>query len=116
MRIFVGLMAALLLAGCSTPSMDELRQAGPVKSYSSAKSEDAVSRCVLFAWKDTGIKGGGVDSNIQPGRSSGSTVYFGNSEIFADITSAGSGSHISYYAISDSWVSKKLRPALETCL
>lgn len=116
MRVLIATFTLGLLAGCTNPSMQEMRASGPAKVYISAKKEDAVSKCILFAWQETTLKGGGMPMGLQPGRRGGSTVFVGNSEIFADVLSASSGSRVEYFNLGDSWASRILRPALETCL
>jgi len=116
MRIVIGAFAMLLLAGCSSPSMTEMRASGPVKSYSSTKPETELSKCVLFAWQDTSLAGGNAQAHLQPGRSGGSTVYTQGNEYFADLIQKKGLTNVMYYEVGDTWISRKLRPALERCL
>lgn len=116
MRVLIGALAVALLAGCATPTMPAMRDRGPVKTFSSVKSPDALAKCVLFAWQDSKLSGGGMVMAMQPGRNGGSTVYAGDREYFADITPTGTGSSVKYYAISNNWVSRDLQEPMTSCL
>ncbi|MFJ7792337.1 hypothetical protein [Pseudomonas sp. NPDC096950] len=116
MKLFVGALALLTLAGCSTPTMPEMRQTGPAKTYSSNKPEDALAKCILFAWQDTSLAGGGAVAYIQPGRSGGVTVYTQGNEYFADIQQRKAKTTIQYFEVGHSWISKKLISSMETCI
>ncbi|WP_426201027.1 hypothetical protein [Pseudomonas sp. TWP3-1] len=116
MKLFVGALALVALAGCSTPTMPEMRQSEPAKTYSSNKPEDALAKCILFAWQDSSLSGGGMPMGMQPGRDGGKSVYAGNREYFADVISAKQGTSIKYYEIANSWVSKILKSEIEACL
>lgn len=116
MKLFVGALVLVALAGCSTPTMPEMRQSGPAKTYTSGKSEDALARCILFAWQDSSLSGGGMPMGMQPSRDGGTSVYAGNREYFADVTPSKQGANIKYYEIANTWASKILKPEIEACL
>jgi hypothetical protein len=116
MRILIGALAVALLAGCSTPSMTDMRAKGPAKTYSSVKKEDVLSKCILFAWQDGELSGGGMPMGMQPGRSAGPSVYAGNREYFADVSDTSAGASVKYYEVGNTWGSKILRSELEACL
>ncbi|WP_024718019.1 hypothetical protein [Pseudomonas putida] len=116
MKRMILLACAVAVAGCSTPSMTELRARGAAATYQSAKKEDELAKCILFAWQDGKLSGGGMPMGMQPGRDSGVSIYAGRREYFADVNAASTGSSVSYYHIGSSWVSKALKSELETCL
>jgi hypothetical protein len=51
MRILVGAMAVMLLAGCTTPS--DLKSGSPVFSSSTKKSPKQYALCVFPKWQDS---------------------------------------------------------------
>lgn len=116
MKRMLLLSCAVAVAGCSTPTMTELRARDAAATYQSAKKEDELAKCILFAWQDGKLSGGGMPMEMQPGRNSGVTVYAGRREYFADVNAAPAGSSVSYYHIGNTWISKALKSELETCL
>lgn len=58
---FVALMLVGLV-GCK--SVQEIRADGSIETYSSAKDEQALALCILFAWQDDPFSGAQV--NLQP--------------------------------------------------
>ncbi|AGZ36520.1 lipoprotein [Pseudomonas sp. VLB120] len=116
MKRTILLACAVAIAGCSTPTMPEMRSKGAVSTYKSAKNEAELAKCILFAWQDGKLSGGGMPMGMQPGRASGVSVYAGQREYFADVSSTPQGSVVSYYEVSNSWVSKALKSELEACL
>ena len=116
MKRTILLACVVAIAGCSTPTMTEMRSRGPAATYQSTKSEDALAKCILFAWQDGKLSGGGMPMGIQPGRESGSSVYAGRREYFADVQGTPRGSSVRYYEIADNWGSKILKSELKACL
>lgn len=116
MKRMILMACAVAVVGCSTPTMTELRARGAATSYQSAKKEDELAKCILFAWQDGKLSGGGMPMEMQPGRKSGLSVYAGRREYFADVDAAPTGSTVSYYHIGNTWISKALKSELETCL
>jgi len=116
MRILIGALAVALLAGCVSPTISQMRDKGPAGTYTSAKSEGDLSKCVLFAWQDTSLAGSAPTVSIQPGRDGGTTVTTGGNEYFVDLKSAGSKTSARYYEVGDTWISRKLQPKLKSCL
>lgn len=116
MRVMILAFIIAGLAGCSAPSMSDMRATGPARTFTSTKAADALSKCILFGWQDSSLAGGGMPMAIQPGREGIATIYAGNREYFADVSNAYSGSVIQYYAVSDNWVSRDLLKPLQACL
>jgi hypothetical protein len=116
MRILIGAVAVVLLAGCTTPAMNEARSKSPYKTLSSNKPEKVVAQCIQFAWQDESVFGVDAGAFMQPGEPGGYTVYTTGAQYFVDVQSAASGTNTNYYAASDSWVAKRRLAALATCL
>jgi hypothetical protein len=116
MRILIGAMAVMLLAGCMAPTMNEARQEGPLKVLYSKKTDKAVAQCVLYEWQNQSLFGVAPEATLQPGRDSGYTVYTPGPDYFVDLQAGASGSVAKYYAVLDNWISKKRLAALEGCL
>ena len=88
------------LVGCHT--MADLRAQKPEASFTSNKTVDEISQCVLFGWQEMTTRYG--DVTIQPYHS-GKTVMVGIIE-FADITNNGKISEVKYYYQTDLFQSR----------
>ncbi|WP_199885003.1 hypothetical protein [Pseudomonas bohemica] len=111
MRAMVVALATVVLTGCAGPSMQEMRERGAAHVFTSSKSEDLLSKCILFAWQD-----GHAIANVQPGRTGGTTVYSGGNEYFVDLKADGKRTSVEYYEVGNSWISKQLLPKVQSCL
>ncbi|MBK3510698.1 hypothetical protein [Pseudomonas sp. MF6747] len=116
MKLIIGVLALIALAGCATPTMPEMRQEGAFETYSSKKQDEAVAKCVLFAWQDIRLAGELNTASIQPGREGGYTVTAHGNEYFADVVSAKGKTIVRYYHVGNSWISERLRPPVKACL
>ena len=116
MRIVIGVVAVMLLAGCMAPTMNEARQKGPDKILYSKKSDKAVAQCVQYEWQNQSLFGVTPEATLQPGRDSGYTVFTAGSEYFVDIQPGASGAVAKYYSVLNNWISAKRLTALQTCL
>lgn len=75
MRILLGVVAVMLLVGCTAPTMNEMRQEGPRKIMYSKKTDEALAKCVEYEWHNLPAFGGESGATQQPGRDSGYTVF-----------------------------------------
>ena len=116
MRILMMALAATLLAGCAGSVMNDARTGTPYKTLTSDKPEKVVAQCVQFAWQDEAVFGVDAGAYLQPGKKGGSTVYTRSAESFVDLTTAVTGTELSYYAQRDDFVAKRRLAALATCL
>jgi hypothetical protein len=116
MRILIGAVAVMLLAGCMAPTMNEARQKGPDKVLYSKKSDKAVAQCAQYEWQNQSLFGVTPEATLQAGRDSGYTVFTAGSEYFADIQPGASGAVVKYYAVLNNWISAKRLTALQSCL
>lgn len=116
MRVLMAVMVAVLLVGCASSTMDRARTAAPSKTLASAKADQLVAQCVQFAWQDEAVFGVDAAAYLQAGKVGGYTVYTRGAEVFVDIKAEASGTTVHYYAIEDSYVSKRRLAALATCL
>ena len=116
MKLIVGALAVMLLAGCMAPTMNEARQAGPDKILYSKKSDKALAQCVQYEWQNQSLFGVTPEATLQPGRDAGFTVFTAGSEYFVDIQPGASGSVAKYYAVLNNWISAKRLAALQSCL
>lgn len=116
MKRTILLACAVAIAGCSTPTMPEMRSAGPSQTLESRKSEDEYAKCLLFAWQDMRLAGELNKASIQPGRNGGTTVLARDGGFFADISAVQGRTLVKYYEASDTWISKRLREPVKKCL
>ncbi|MHC8406738.1 hypothetical protein [Pseudomonas sp. TMB3-21] len=116
MRILMVALAVTLLAGCAGSAMNDARMGTPYKTLTSEKPEKVVAQCVQFAWQDEAVFGVDAGAYLQPGKKGGSTVYTRSAESFVDLTTAVTGTELSYYAQRDDFVAKRRLAALATCL
>lgn len=116
MKLFMGGVVVMLLAGCMAPTMNEARQEGPDKVLYSKKSDKVVAQCVQYEWQNQSLFGVTPEATLQPSRDNGYTVFTSGSEYFVDIHPGASGSVAKYYAVLNNWISAKRLTALQSCL
>lgn len=116
MRMLIGTLAVVALAGCVGPAMNQTRTTGPTKSFTSSKAEDVVAQCIQFAWQDEAVFGVDAAAYLQPGYKSGSTVYTRGSEFFADVRHQGADTLVDYYATVSKPIGVRRLAAVATCL
>lgn len=105
-----------LVSGCTIPSMPEMREYGPERSFQTLKNSETVANCILFSWQESNLGDGGMPMALQPRRGGGSTVYAGRREYFVDVMSDTIGTRVEYYSLANNWVSRDLIKALKLCL
>lgn len=108
--------AMVALSGCATPNMSEMRAVGPIKTLESRKTESSYAECVLFAWQDMRLAGELNKASIQPGRNGGTTVMSRDGGYFVDVSTIPTRVLVRYYEVSDTWISKRLREPVISCL
>lgn len=113
MRILIGVLAVVLLAGCSS-SPEERREEGPTDSFTTAKSVDQVSRCILFSWQEYKWYGQPMQPLVQPNQHGGNTVLMAQTELFVDILPADGKTRVSYYGSGA--IGKELKPRVRSCI
>ena len=116
MKLFIGVLVLVALAGCMAPTMNEARQAGPYKVLTSKKTDSALARCVHYEWQNQPIFGGTPGATLQPGRDIGYTVFTEGSQYLVDIQPKGSGSEAKYYVVVGNWIANKRLSALQGCM
>ncbi|MCW2272135.1 hypothetical protein [Pseudomonas sp. JUb96] len=116
MRVVIAVVAAALLAGCASSTMEAARAKAPTKSFSSAKPADRVAQCIQFGWQDEAVFGVDASGYLEPNKQGGFTVYTREAESFADIQFQGATSAVSYYAQKNDSVALRRMAALATCL
>lgn len=117
MRILIGALAVALLAGC-TSSPSELRGEGPKASFTSSKSVDEVSQCILFAWQNQTLAGAHYDAYLQPAPRAGKTVITQGQIEMADISNTGKAARVDFYIQGGmmDWRKNRRIDALKQCL
>lgn len=117
MRILVGALAVVALAGCAS-SPSELRGEGPKASFSSAKPVDEVSQCILFGWQNQSLAGAHYDAYLQPAQNGGKTVITQGQIEMADISSTGKATRVDFYIQGGmmDWRKNRRIDALRQCL
>lgn len=116
MRMLIGTLAVVALAGCMGPGMNQARTTGPTKSFMSSKAGDAVAECIQFSWQDEAVFGVDAAAYLQPGYKGGTTVYTRGSEFFADVRHEGAGTVVDYYATNSKPIGARRLAAVATCL
>lgn len=116
MRLVMGALALVMLAGCAAPAMNEARSKKPYKTLASSKEAQVVAQCVQFAWQDEAVFGVDAAAYLEPRKQGGTTVYTRSAESFVDVTTGPSGTTLSYYVQKDDFVAKRRLAALATCL
>lgn len=116
MRMLIGAMTLVLLAGCTAPAMNEARTQGPYKTFSSQKADQLVAQCIQFAWQDESVFGVDGDAFLHSGSKGTITVYTRESEYFVDVLSGASGTTVNYYQTVNNSIADRRLSALATCL
>lgn len=115
MRIALAFVAATLLAGCASSAMNTARSGQPDRIINSTKEALKVAECVQFSWQDEAVFG--VDASGYLERTAqGITVSTRGGEYFTDVSPAGSGSVVKFYAQKDDALAQRRMAALATCL
>ncbi|MEB0078482.1 hypothetical protein QN386_24755 [Pseudomonas sp. CCI3.2] len=116
MRMLIGALTLVLLAGCVSPSMDSARTTTPAKTFTSEKKEDLVAQCIQFAWQDELMFGVEADAYLKPGTKGGFMVYTRSAEYFVDVQSAASGTTVNYFVAKGDALAERRLASLATCL
>ena len=115
MRTALALVAATLLAGCASSALNEGRAGQPDRIFNSTKDVAKVAECVQFTWQDEAAFGVNASGYLE--QAGGVvTVSTRGAEYFADITAAGAGSLVKFYAQKDDALAQRRMAALATCL
>ncbi|MEJ5060598.1 MULTISPECIES: hypothetical protein [unclassified Pseudomonas] len=116
MKYVLGLLSLALLTGCTTPTMDEMRQEEPRQVLHSKKTDKVIADCVQHAWQDMPVFEGESGATQEPGSNGGYTVATVGEAYFVDIQADTEGSVVKYYAMTYRWISRKHLAALQGCL
>lgn len=80
------LITALVLTGCVSKSINDVRETGEHVTLESKHNVDEVSRCILYKWQNKkDIFGGVFGANMQP-LPNGNTIYVDGNMFIADVT------------------------------
>ncbi|WP_110951382.1 hypothetical protein [Pseudomonas bohemica] len=117
MKVMAVLIASVLLAACAS-SMQEMKDRGPVESFSTTKASQGVGECILFAWQNQAIAGVHDAVVIQPRQGGGQSVVNDSLREVADVYKSGETTKVDFFTNGGgrSWVSEKRLTALRTCL
>ncbi|HFL7941860.1 TPA: hypothetical protein ACG5DM_004975 [Pseudomonas putida] len=72
MRILIGAVGLMLLAGCATVA--DVRATPPVLSLTSARPAEQVAECIRDGWQSTSLTGGSVGGLLQKSGSGFSVI------------------------------------------
>lgn len=115
-RIMVAGAILLALGGCTT-SPKQMREGGPVKSFSTDKKEQQVAECILYAWQNESLAGVHYSVQLQPSPVGGRSVISANGREMADVTGADGRTKVDYYSNSSmSWITNRRLASLGSCL
>lgn len=114
MRILIGLVAAMLLAGCSTPG--DLKASDPTISTTTTKAPKQYALCVFPRWQDA--RSGGSMSETE----SGYRLLIANdmnTDELLEINKSKSGSRVALYerlAWAPGYGRSEIKMAVKDCL
>lgn len=116
-RILAAFIGALLITGCAG-SIQEMREIGPQRVFASAKPEQQVAECILFAWQNQSLAGVHYDVSLLPKAGGGRTVANTGYREIADVQSSDTGSKVEFFSNGGrmTWISDKRVAALQSCL
>lgn len=107
---------ALTLGGC-TASPQEMRADGPTETSTSAKSEQQVAECILYAWQNESLAGVHYNVSLQPKPGGGRTVVSANYREMVDVTGGNSRTNVEFFSDSSmSWISDRRAASAKSCL
>lgn len=115
MRILVGTLAVLLLAGCAK-SITEMRESGPEARLYSSKSVDDISKCIVFAWQGFTSYGDHLEIFMVPSKDGGSTVFTRQNQFVVDVDPTGERTQVNYFHSGDGNMSRTLLGNVKSCL
>ncbi|VVM36117.1 hypothetical protein [Pseudomonas fluorescens] len=116
MKSAIWVLALVSLAGCATPTMNEMRQEAPREVLHSKKADKVIADCVEREWQSLYVFEGRDGATQESGSKGGYTVATNGSAYFVDIQPEASGSVARYYAATSLWIAKKHLAALQSCL
>lgn len=115
-RIIAAGVIALALGGC-TASPQEMRADGPMKIFTSAKSEQQVAECILYAWQNESLAGVHYSVSLQPKPGGGKTVVSANYREMADVTGSNGRTKVDFYSDSSmGWISDRRAASTKACI
>lgn len=113
MQILIPVVAVAMLSGCAS-TLEEHRADGPKVIFSSAKTVDAVSQCILFSWQSYTWYGSPLSVLLQPNQYGGNTVLTGQNDFFVDVIPKDSKTQVNYYGRGA--IGKELQPLVKACI
>ncbi|MNM32685.1 hypothetical protein D3C81_432820 [compost metagenome] len=116
MRAIVPMVAALVLVGCASATMDAARGDKPTAQLDSHKAPELVAQCIQFSWQEENVFGDDASGYLEPRQPGGFTVYTREAESFVDVYPQAGGARVDYYAQKNDGVALQRRAAAATCL
>lgn len=116
MRALVPMVAALVLVGCASATMEAARGNAPTAQLDSHKAPEIVAQCIQFSWQEEAAFGVDASGYLEPRKQGGFTVYTREAESFADIYPQSGGTRVDYYAQNSDTMALRRRAAAATCL
>ena len=116
MRAILPMVAALVLTGCASSTMEAARNGEPRARLDSHKAPELVAQCVQFSWQEEASFGVDASGYLEPRKQGGFTVYTRDAESFADIYPQSGGTRVDYYAQNNDSMALRRRAAAATCL
>jgi hypothetical protein len=94
-----------------------MRADGPMKTFTSAKSEQQVAECILYAWQNESLAGVHYNVSLQPKPGGGRTVVSANYREMVDVTVGNSRTNVDFFSDSSmSWISERRAASAKSCL
>lgn len=115
-RIIAAGVIVLALGGC-TASPQEMRADGAMKTFTSAKTEQQVAECILYAWQNESLAGAHYDVSLQPRPGGGKSVVSANYREMVDVTGSNGRTKVEFFSDSSmSWISDRRAASAKSCL
>jgi hypothetical protein len=88
-----------------------------MQTFTSAKSEQQVAECILYAWQNESLAGVHYSVSLQPKPGGGKTVVSANYREMADVTGSNGRTKVDFYSDSSmGWISDRRAASTKTCI
>lgn len=109
-------LALATLGGCALHSMSSVRERGVAASFTGKRPAADVAQCIAVSWQNPTLVGAELAAYTQPGPKGGLTVYTRDNEYLAEVSPAGAGAQVDFFAYRDTPAQQQMIAALATCL
>ncbi|PWE45463.1 hypothetical protein [Pseudomonas prosekii] len=113
----LAMVCVVALSGCAT-SIQEMRDRGPQKSFTSTKPEQEVAECILYAWQNESLAGVHYDVSLQPRPGGGKSVVNAGNREMTDVIGSKAKTKVEFFTNGGgmSWISDRRAASIKPCL